>query len=50
MPKFTVSVPDEELAKFKKAFPEVNVAAVARNAIIEKLKELEKLEKSKGVE
>lgn len=48
--KMTVSVPDELLAKFKKEFPEVNVAAIARRAIIEKVKELKKVEelKSKG--
>ena len=50
MPKITVSVPDELLARFKKEFPEVNVAAVARRVIIEKIEELKKLEelKSKG--
>jgi len=51
MPKVTVSVPDKLLKKFKKDFPEVNVAAVARGAITDKIKELEKLEelKAKGV-
>lgn len=51
MPKITVSVPDELLARFKKKFPEVNVAEVARRAIIRKVEELEKLEelKSKGL-
>ena len=51
MPKMTVSVPDELLSKFKKEFPDVNVAAVARRVIIEKIEELEKFEglKSKGV-
>lgn len=48
--KMTVSVPDELLAKFKKEFPEVNVAEVARRVIIDKIEELKKLEelKSKG--
>ena len=51
MPKVTISVPNELLKRFKKVFPEVNVAAVARRAIIEKIEELKKLEelKSKGV-
>ena len=51
MPKVTVSVPDELLKRFKKTFPEVNVAAVARGVIIDKVKELKKLEelKAKGV-
>lgn len=50
MPKMTVSVPDELLSKFKKSFPEINVAEVARRVISDKVKELEKLEelKSKG--
>lgn len=50
MPKITISVPDELLAKFKKEFPEVNVAKVARRVIIDKIEELKKLEelKSKG--
>lgn len=50
MPKITISVPDELLASFKKNFPEINVAEVARNVIIKKVEELEKLEelKSKG--
>ena len=42
MLKMTVSIPDELLAKFKKDFPEVNVAEVARRAIINKVEELEK--------
>ena len=45
MPKVTVSVPDKLLVKFKKDFPEVNVAAVARRVVVEKIEEL----KSKGV-
>jgi len=51
MPKMTVSVPDEILAEFKKQFPEVNVAAVTRKVISDKVKELKKLEalKAKGV-
>ena len=50
MPKVTVSIPDELLAGFKKEFPEVNVAAVARKVVSDKIKELKKLEelKSKG--
>ena len=50
MPKMTVSVPDELLARFKKEFPEVNPASVVRRVIIEKVEELEKFEelKSKG--
>lgn len=51
MQRMTVHVPDEVLARFKKEFPEVNVAAVSRQAIIRKVEELEKLEelKFKGV-
>ena len=51
MPKMTVSVPDELLSKFKKLFPEVNVAEVVRRLIIQKVEELKKLEelKAKGV-
>lgn len=48
MPKVTVSVPDELLAEFKKQFPEVNVAAVARKAVSDKIKELKKLEELKA--
>jgi DNA recombination-dependent growth factor C len=50
MPKMTVSVPDELLAKFKETFPEINPAEVVRGVITRKIKELEKLEelKSKG--
>lgn len=50
MPKVTLSIPDELLKKFKEKFPEVNVAAVVRRVISEKVKELNKLEelKSKG--
>ncbi|MBI2449248.1 hypothetical protein HYV49_03040 [Candidatus Pacearchaeota archaeon] len=46
--KMTLHVPDELLAKFKKEFPEVNVAEVARKVIIKKLEELEKVEKLKA--
>ena len=46
--RMTVSVPDELLAKFKKEFPEVNVAEVVRRAIIKKVEELEKFEKLKS--
>lgn len=48
MPKMTVSVPDELLAKFKKEFPEVNVAEVARRVVTEKVEELKKFEKLKS--
>jgi hypothetical protein len=47
MPKMTVSVPDELLVEFRKLFPEINVAEIARRAIIDKVKELEKNEKLK---
>lgn len=47
MPKMTVSIPDELLNKFKEEFPEVNVAAVARRVISEKIKELKKFEELK---
>ena len=51
MPKITVSVPDELLKRFKAAFPEVNVAAIARRAISRKVEELKKFEalKTRGV-
>lgn len=51
MTRMTVSVPDDVLARFKRLFPEVNVAEVVRNGILEKVRELEKLEelKSKGL-
>lgn len=48
MPKVTVSIPDELLTKFKKEFPEVNVAAIARKIVSEKIKELKKLEELKA--
>lgn len=47
MPRVTISVPDEVLAKYKKLFPEANVAEVARRAIIEKIEELKRLEQLK---
>lgn len=43
----TVSVPDELLKRFKKQFPDVNVAEVARRAVIKKVEELEKIEELK---
>lgn len=43
MPRVTVSVPDKLLKEFKEEFPEVNIAAVARKAVSEKIKELKKL-------
>ena len=48
--KMTVSVPDKVLAEFKKSFPEVNVAEVARRIVSKKVEELKKFEelKSKG--
>lgn len=48
MPKMTVSIPDELLKEFKKEFPETNVAAIARRVIIDKIKELKKLEELKA--
>lgn len=50
MPKMTVSIPDKLLKEFKEQFPEVNVAAIARKVVFDKIKELKKLEelKSKG--
>jgi len=47
MPRMTIFVPDELLDRFKKLFPEVNVAEVARRVIIKKVEELEKVEKLK---
>ena len=46
--KMTVHIPDEVLAKFKKEFPEVNVAEVARKVVLRKLEELEKVEELKA--
>lgn len=48
MPRLTVSVPDKLLKDFKREFPEVNVAEVARRLISKKAKELDKLEKLKS--
>jgi len=48
MPKITVSVPDELLKQFKKKFPEVNVAEVARRVIKAKIEELKKFEELKA--
>lgn len=48
MPKITISVPDELLTGFKKNFPEVNVAAVARKIVSDKIRELKKLEELKA--
>lgn len=51
MHKVTVSIPDDVLKRFKKNFPEVNVAAVVRGAIARRVHELEKFEelKAKGL-
>lgn len=48
--KITLSIPDELLREFKEKFPEVNVAELSRRVIVEKIRELKKLEelKSKG--
>ena len=46
--KMTVHIPDELLARFKKLFPEVNVAEVARRVVIKKLEELKKVEELKA--
>jgi len=48
--KITVSIPDDLLIEFKKNFPEINVAELARRIISEKVKDIKKLEelKSKG--
>lgn len=47
MSRMTVSVPDELLIRFKKFFPEINLAEVVRNVIIKKIEELEKLKELK---
>jgi hypothetical protein len=47
MPKMTVSVPDELLARLRKANPEINWAEVVRRGIIKKVEELEKFEELK---
>jgi hypothetical protein len=51
MPKMTVNMPDELLERFKKEFPELNVAEVVRRGIIRKIEELERFEelKAKGL-
>jgi hypothetical protein len=46
--KMTVHIPDELLSRFKKQFPEVNVAEVARKVVIKKVEELEKVEELKA--
>ena len=43
MPKMTISIPDELLAKLRKSCPEVNWAEVARSGIIKRLEKLEEL-------
>lgn len=47
----TVHIPDELVIRFKKQFPELNLAEVVRQIIINKIEELKKLDelKSKGV-
>ena len=45
MPTVTISVPDELKNKMTK-FPEVNWSAVARKAILERVKFLEKMDKA----
>lgn len=47
MPKMTVSIPDKLLTRFKKEFPEVNLAEVTRRIIIKKIEELKKFEELK---
>ncbi|MBI2632535.1 hypothetical protein HYW75_06015 [Candidatus Pacearchaeota archaeon] len=47
MVKITLFIPDKELEEFRKEFPEVNIAEVARRAIESKVEELEKMEKFK---
>ena len=46
--KMTVHIPDELLDRFKKEFPDVNVAEVARRVVIKKLEELKKVEELKA--
>ena len=48
MPKVTISIPNKLLKEFKEEFPEVNVAAVARKVVSDKIKELKKLEELKS--
>ena len=45
MPRMTISIPDELLAKLKKSRPEINWAEVARSGIIKKLEKLEELKR-----
>jgi len=47
MGNMTLSIPDELLRKFKEQFPEINIAEVARRAIIKKVEEIEELERLK---
>jgi metal-responsive CopG/Arc/MetJ family transcriptional regulator len=49
MPRMTVSVPDDMLKRFRKRFPEVNVAEVVRRAVARKVEELEKFEELKAM-
>ena len=51
MPRMTVHVPDELLARLRKEYPDINWAAVVRRNIIKRVEELEKFEelKRKGV-
>ena len=51
MPKMTVSVPNELLARLRKSHPEINWAEVVRRGIIKKVEELGKFEelKSRGL-
>jgi len=51
MPRITLSIPDDVLKRFKKTFPEVNVAEVIRRVISDKVADLKKFEelKAKGV-
>lgn len=51
MPRMTVSIPDELLKRFRKKFPDVNVAAVVRRGIERRADELIKFEelKKKGL-
>ena len=46
--KMTIHIPNELLIKFKKEFPDVNVAEVSRRVIIKKIEELEKVEELKA--
>ena len=46
--KITLFIPDELLREFKEKFPEINAAELARRVILEKIKELKKLEELKS--